>query len=48
MHYHTLCQIFDIHLIYNYRLSWAELPLLTNIAINYQSIDPNKKYFIFF
>lgn len=38
---------FDIHLIYNYRLSWAELSLLTNIAINYQSIDPNKSILYF-
>ena len=38
---------FDIHLIYNYRLSWAELSLLTNIAINYQSIDPNKSILCF-
>ena len=39
---------FDIHLIYNYRLSWAELSLLTNIAINYQSIDPNKSILYLF
>ena len=33
---------FDIHFIYNYRLSWAELSLLTNIAFEYQTIDANK------
>ena len=33
---------FDIHFIYNYRLSWAELSLLTNISFEYQTIDANK------
>lgn len=38
---------FDIRLIHNYRLTWAELSLLNNIAYKYRTIDSNKSNLIF-